>query len=84
MFYFILLMNIYGESFYLNCKLQIQSPVFYENLYAVFLLLYLYGYYLWIGVQLPQENFLCYPLFSLVLIFASLTLIITAAFGSNI
>merc|ERR1711976_58886 len=67
MFYFILLMNVYGESFYRSGKLQIQSPVFYENIYMYFVLLLLYFYYLWIGVQLPQENFLSYPLFSFVL-----------------
>ena len=72
MFYFILVMNIYGESHYLNCKLQIQSPVFYENLYAYFIVLLLYFYYLWVGVQHPQDNFLSYPLFSILLTFALL------------
>jgi hypothetical protein len=46
MFLIILLLNIYGESFYLSCKIQIQSPIFYEILYMFLLILFIVIYFL--------------------------------------
>ena len=69
MFLFILVLNIYGESFYISGKIQIQSPIFYEVLYMFLLILFVFIYLLWVGAQLPQENYLAYPLYSIILLF---------------
>merc|ERR1712217_188966 len=69
MFLFILALNIYGESFYISGKIQIQSPIFYEVLYMFLLILFVFIYLLWVGAQLPQENYLAYPLYTIILLF---------------
>ena len=57
MFSFIFIWNIYGEPY--NPNQLIKCSSFTEKYFIIYI--YILGFYfLWIGVQLPQEKFISY------------------------
>ena len=58
MFSFIYVLNIYGEPY--NPSSLIKCPSYTGKYFIWFLLFVIEFYFLWIGVQLPQEKYISY------------------------